>query len=73
MTTTNQSNVFYANSRYAVVDDGCPGLKIYDRVLKQVNLARFGAFYDNMGSPYPVSGLEAAIDAANAAEKEDTQ
>ena len=63
--------VHYQNTRFSVVADRAPGLKIYDRVLERVNLFRFGAFYDNMGGGYPPTALEAAKEVADKAEQED--
>jgi hypothetical protein len=61
----------YANSRFRVVNDGAPGLKIYDVVLGRVNLRRFGAFYDRMGAPYHDDSLTAAKAVADAADAAD--
>jgi hypothetical protein len=65
--------ILYSNSRFCVVNDGCPGLKIYDVVLDRVDMSRFGAFYDNMGHPYPADGLAAAKAVADRAEAEDIE
>lgn len=65
--------ILYSNSRFRVIDDGCPGLKIYDVVLDRVDRVRFGAFYDGMGHPYPASGLAAAKAVADRAEAEDIE
>lgn len=65
--------ILYENSRYRVVNDGCPGLKIYDIALNQVDLHRFGGFYDDMGSSYPPVALDAAKQVADRAERFDAK
>lgn len=56
------------SGRYSVVDDGTPGLKIFDHVKQGVDLYNFGAFYDGMKGYHP-DAVEAAKNAIEQAER----
>lgn len=56
--------VLYSNRYFSVVNDGAPGLKIWDRLLDR-RARDTGGFYDRMGAPYPDDALTAAIDCAD--------
>lgn len=56
--------ILYKDAELWVVNDGCPGLKIYDATLERIDMINFGAFYDDMPG-YPKSATEAAKSAIN--------
>src|SRR5262245_15488633 len=60
--------VHHKNSRFAVVDDDCPGLKIWDIALDR-RATGTGGFYDNMGAPYHPDALAAAKQCADRLER----